>query len=34
MELILGYSIGTAIIFLVWIINVIYMYHRNFGDKD
>lgn len=34
MELILGYSIITAIIFIIWIVNVVLLYNRNFRDED
>ena len=34
MELILGYSIVTAIIFIIWIVNVVLLYNRNFRDED
>jgi len=34
MELILGYSIITAVIFIIWIVNVVLLYNRNFRDED
>jgi len=34
MELILGYSIVTAVIFIIWIVNVVLIYNRNFRDED
>jgi|GEM_PF-5166344 len=34
MEIILGYSIVTALIFIGWLISVIYMYNKNFPNED
>lgn len=34
MELILGYSIVTAVIFIGWLISVIWMYNKNFPNDE
>lgn len=34
MELIIGYSIFTAILFIIWVVSVISIYNRNFRDEN
>lgn len=34
MEIILGYSIVTAVIFIAWLISVVVMYNKNFRNED
>ncbi len=34
MELIIGYSVVTAVLFVIWIIYVVFMYNKNFNKKD